>query len=247
MMLWRGIYSFWVILTFFLGLIPIILLAFLVFWLPEHKRLLTFFPFARFVIRIWERLTGYQFSDEGMEHLREGAPFVIVPNHVNLLDMPVIAPRFIHPFRPLAKRGFAFYPLLNILYFFFCIGVNRKSPSHRRASQERMLNTLKRGTSVMIFPEGTRNRTDQLLQPFYSGAFHVAVEAQVPIVPVVQLGSRPLQPPSTFTFYPGKVLVKVLPPVATKGLGMEDIPKLMERVRAIMLEALMADPSASSG
>lgn len=237
-MLWRSLYSFWVIFTFFIALVPIVLVAFLVFWLPEHPRLLTFFRFTQATIRVWEWITGYRFSSEGMEHLDEGAPFVITPNHINLLDMPVMGPRFIHPFRPLAKSDFAYYPLLNIPYFFFCIGVNRKSPEHRRASQDRMLKTLKRGTSVMIFPEGTRNRTEDLLQPFFSGAFHVAIEAQVPVVPVVQLGSRPLQPASTMKFYPGKVLVKVLPPVSTEGLTEADVPMLMEKVRRIMLDEL---------
>ena len=168
-MLLRSLYSFWVILTFFIALVPIVLCALLVFWLPEHPRLRTFFGFTKGVIRVWEWITGYRFSSEGMEHLEQGGPFVITPNHVNLLDMPVIGPRFSHPFRPLAKSAFAFYPLLNVLYFFFCIGVNRKNAAHRRASQERMLKVLRRGTSVMIFPEGTRNRTEELLQPFYAG------------------------------------------------------------------------------
>ena len=73
------------------------------------------------------------------------------------------------------------------------------------------------------------------------GAFHVAIEAQVPIVPVVQLGSHALQPASTLKFYPGKVLVKVLPPVSTKGLTEADVPELMGKIRRIMLEELMSD------
>ncbi|MFK7969094.1 MAG: lysophospholipid acyltransferase family protein [Bacteroidia bacterium] len=236
-MIFRIIYSAWVVSSFFIALIPIILGAFIVFWLPEKPRLRAFFWITHIVIKAWSYLTGYRFSTEGLEHLENG-PFVITPNHVNLLDMPVMGARFVHPFRPLAKSDFAWYPLLNILYFFFCIGVNRKDAAHRRDSQQRMLAALKRGISVMIFPEGTRNRTEALLQPFYSGAFFVAVEAQVPIVPVVQVGSRPLQPAGTMLFYPGKVKIKVLEPIPTIGLVEDDIPALIARVRAVMEKEL---------
>jgi lysophosphatidate acyltransferase len=93
--------------------------------------------------------------------------------------------------------------------------------------------------SVFIFPEGTRSyysKPDML--PFKKGAFHLAVKAQVPIVPVVCANYSKIVSVQEKRFIPGRIPVKVLKPIPTTGLGAEDVDDLMRYVREAMLEAL---------
>ncbi|KAK2510714.1 hypothetical protein Q9233_017491 [Columba guinea] len=93
-----------------------------------------------------------------------------------------------------------------------------------------------RAVRVWVFPEGTRNHSGSML-PFKRGAFHLAVQAQVPVVPIVISSYRHFYCKSERRFNPGRCVIQVLPPLPTAGLGPEDVPALTERVRAAMLEA----------
>lgn len=96
----------------------------------------------------------------------------------------------------------------------------------------------RKGVSLWIFPEGTRSsRADNDLLPFKKGAFHLSVQANVPIVPVVCENYHRLFDGKT-RLERGTLKVKVLPPISTEGLTTDDVPELAERVRKIMLEAL---------
>ena len=93
--------------------------------------------------------------------------------------------------------------------------------------------------SVYIFPEGTRSYSEHAdLLPFKKGAFHLAVQAQVPIVPVVVANYSNVLSLRRKVFRGGRIPVKVLEPVETKGKGREDVDGLLEEVRGRMLEAL---------
>lgn len=95
---------------------------------------------------------------------------------------------------------------------------------------------LKAGTSVIIFPEGTRSRTDEML-PFKEGAFRLAVDAQVPIQPVALAGTRYALPPGSLLFGPSKAVIRILEPVPTTGMTAADVPALTERVRDQIAQA----------
>ena len=93
--------------------------------------------------------------------------------------------------------------------------------------------------NVFIFPEGTRSyfqKPDML--PFKKGAFHLAIQAQVPIVPIVTANYSQLVSVQKKTFIPGRIPVKVLKPIPTIGLGVEDVDDLMRYVREEMMEVL---------
>lgn len=94
--------------------------------------------------------------------------------------------------------------------------------------------------SVFIFPEGTRSYSEKAeLLPFKKGAFHLAVQAQVPIVPIVVANYSNLLNVRRKIFRGGRIPVKVLRPVETKGLAKEDVDGLTQRVRGMMLEELV--------
>ncbi len=112
-------------------------------------------------------------------------------------------------------------------------------PVHR-GKRESALNALAecrdrlaRRVSVMIFPEGTRSRTDELL-PFKDGAFHLAIQARVPILPVAIAGTRNCMAKGSFAFRRAHARAKVLTPIATDGLTFADVATLRERTREMI-------------
>lgn len=115
---------------------------------------------------------------------------------------------------------------------------NHASALHAFASAAEHMHTKQQ--SVFIFPEGTRSYAPSpSLLPFKKGAFHLAIQAQVPIVPVVAANYAPVLDMKARHFWPGRVPVRVLPPVPTEGLAPGDVVELMGRVRARMEETLM--------
>jgi putative phosphoserine phosphatase/1-acylglycerol-3-phosphate O-acyltransferase len=93
------------------------------------------------------------------------------------------------------------------------------------------------GKSVCLSPEGTRSITDKLA-PFKKGAFHLAMQAGVPIVPIVIHNSNDVQPKGDMLFHPGTVNVEVLPPIDTSSWSAESIDRHVADVRAIYLQAM---------
>lgn len=95
---------------------------------------------------------------------------------------------------------------------------------------------LRKQVSVMMFPEGTRSRSGELL-PFKDGAFRLAVEAQAPILPLVVAGTRDCMAKGTFRFQRARARVKVLAPIETAGMTMDDVAALRERTRDVIAAA----------
>jgi 1-acyl-sn-glycerol-3-phosphate acyltransferase len=95
---------------------------------------------------------------------------------------------------------------------------------------------LEKRVSVMIFPEGTRAARAELL-PFKDGAFRLAVEAQVPLLPIAVAGTRDAMAKGSFRFRRANAEARVLDPVETTGLTLDDVPELRERVRALIAAA----------
>jgi 1-acyl-sn-glycerol-3-phosphate acyltransferase len=93
---------------------------------------------------------------------------------------------------------------------------------------------LSRRVSVMIFPEGTRSRTAELL-PFKDGAFRLAIEAGVPILPLAVSGTRNALPKHDWRFGRSVAEVRVLEPIETAGLTLDDVPALKSRVRELIV------------
>ncbi|RMG75802.1 MAG: 1-acyl-sn-glycerol-3-phosphate acyltransferase, partial [Bacteroidetes bacterium] len=185
-------------------------------------------------IRSWSLLTGIRFRVEGKEHLQPEQAYVIVPNHSNLLDIPLTGSRIHHPWKCLVKQEILNVPAVGWIIHNIAIPVDRSSKRSRQRSLIAMVRELQKGISILIFPEGTRNRTPQPLKSFYSGAFIIAIKAQKPILPVVITGIRKLQPVDTLLLYPGKVTMTYLEPIPTEGLTDKDVKELMTRVYALM-------------
>ena len=94
---------------------------------------------------------------------------------------------------------------------------------------------LKKRVSVMIFPEGTRSKTREML-PFKDGAFRLAIESGAPILPIAVAGTRYAMAKGSFQFQPAHAMAEHLEPIETTGMSLSDIPQLKERVRAAIEE-----------
>jgi 1-acyl-sn-glycerol-3-phosphate acyltransferase len=120
------------------------------------------------------------------------------------------------------------------------IPVNRKDPHSGATMLLRALHVLEKHCSVIFFPEGTRS-PDGRVGRFNDGAFHLAVKAQVPILPIAIEGSYGCLPKKSWRFgLPQTILLRLLSPVTTAGLSVDDVPVLRERIRRMILEQVAA-------
>lgn len=166
---------------------------------------------------------------------------VIVTNHGSYLDTVASYITIPHLFKTLAKKELLKLPLMGQIFLTSGIMVDRSSPESRKASFKRMVNALEGGTSILIYPEGTQNRTAEPVRDFYDGAFRLAIEAQVPIMPIATYNSRWLMPQAKiWELKPGTIRQYYFEPVPTVGLTQEDLPHLRDKVKN-MIEAKLRE------
>lgn len=114
--------------------------------------------------------------------------------------------------------------------------VDRSSGQSRKQSMDELREILKGGISILVFAEGTQNRTKEILQPFKDGAFRIAIETQLPILPLVVVGAGPLMPPGKLEIKPGKIKVIAGDPIQVEGMTSDDVQTLKQQVFDKMLE-----------
>ena len=169
------------------------------------------------------------------ENIKPDKAYIYISNHTSFLDIPGITMMIKGQFRPLAKKELKKLPVFGWIAQAASVIVDRSSNESRRKSMEHLKKILEMNIPVLIFPEGTQNRTTELLQPFYDGAFRIAIETQQPIMPVVVMGAGRLMPPGKFFIQPGKIKIVVGNEIVTEGLQIKDVTQLKEQVREAML------------
>jgi len=168
----------------------------------------------------------------------KGKPYIFVANHISYLDAPIIVKAWRQPVRPLGKVEMGRIPFFGFIYRNAIVTVDRSSPENRHESISILKRIIKRGISVVVFPEGTFNTTDKPLKDFYDGAFRVAVETQTPVKPVIFLDAFDrMHYRSIFSLTPGRCRIVYLEEIPVEGL---EVQELKERVYAAMEKTLLA-------
>jgi 1-acyl-sn-glycerol-3-phosphate acyltransferase len=237
------IYSIYAITLFFITLFLLMLIYLCVYLLNDRTRTLIAHRADKILLSVWFPICGFRIKIEGGEKIDPTGTYMFVSNHSNMLDMPLIGYFLQHYYKSLAKKELRRIPILGFLLSVISLFVDRGSAESRRKSTQTMVDALHNGMSILIFPEGTRNKTDQPLKSFYPGAFKTAILAGIPVQPFVCLGVRELQPVGTFRVYPGMMHIKVLDAIATKGMTADQSDALQERVYKMMEEEILkGDP-----
>ncbi len=198
--------------------------------------------------RAWVRAIlwtcGIRVEPSGMENVDPARPSILMSNHQSVIDIAAILATVPVPVRFVAKRELTRIPLFGwALPLSGQIIVDRGNREQAIDSLRRGAERIRAGTHVIVFPEGTRSQLGGLAD-FKSGGFHLALQAQVPIVPVSVSGSRRITPKGSLKIHSGLVRIRYGKPIPTRGLGLEDRHALKERVR----EAIVAgfDPGLQS-
>ena len=178
----------------------------------------------------------------GKEKIAANRSYVFVANHLAQVDIIASASAMPQPIRFLAKAEIKKIPVFGYMVRMLAIMVDRQSKAIREKSVQYMIEELKKGNSLFLYPEGTRNRTDQPLKEFKDGAFRVAILAQVPVAVQTLVGTKKINDPQgLLQLYPGKVDVYFGDPIETKGMTLADLEPLKERVKAEMMSHLQPE------
>ncbi|HVS80215.1 MAG TPA: lysophospholipid acyltransferase family protein [Pyrinomonadaceae bacterium] len=197
------------------------------------------YPWANWGARTWLRLSGVKVNVTGLELLDPHQPYVFVANHWSYLDA---APLFAYTGRRMglvAKKELLKAPILGYgMGFVNVIAIDRSNRDCAVESLRIATERLRSGISFGVCPEGTRARPGEMLS-FKKGAFHMAVQAGVPVVPMALKNSDVLMGRGTGEAWPGTIEMVMLPPVETCWVSSDDdLKRLVEQVQGVIMKEL---------
>ena len=175
----------------------------------------------------------WHFETDGQPPADPRHPYVAVSNHESYADIFLIS-HFPWEMKWLSKDTIFRIPVMGwMMRMAKDIPIKRGKRESVVSAMQGCRDRLGRRVSVMIFPEGTRSMTDELL-PFKDGAFKLAIEAGVPILPIAVAGTRDCMAKHSFAFRRARAKARVLPPIPTAGMTSQDVAALRDRTRALI-------------
>jgi 1-acyl-sn-glycerol-3-phosphate acyltransferase len=226
-----AIYLWVIFATVIIGTIII-----LVSFLPKSEK------FIHNMARVWGRsivwISRIKVKIRGLEHIRPSHAVIYMSNHQSNYDIPVYFSALPVQFRWLAKAELFKIPIFGrAMRGAGYISIDRSDLKSALRSMKRAAVSIRNGTSVLIFPEGTRTRDGALL-PFKTGGFSLAIDAGVPIVPLGIQGTRRVMAKGRKLIHRGEVCITLMPAVETTAYTRKTKNELMDRVHASISAAM---------
>jgi 1-acyl-sn-glycerol-3-phosphate acyltransferase len=232
-----AVYAIIIVILSCLIVLPIYLIIFNFY--PKDKAPFVAHKVSRFWAKFLFTLFFIRVIIKGKELIKPEQAYVFVCNHSSQLDIPLFAMACVNAFRFLSKIEVTKIPVMGYVVKKLYITVDRSDKDDRVKSIERMKDSLLREKiSVVLFPEGTRNRTNHPLIDFKDGAFRLAIDSQLPMAVLTILNTKDFIPANKFELKPGTVRAIWSEPIPTVGMTPSDLPALKEKVRNILLKNL---------
>lgn len=230
----KVLWAFWYFFIFAL----IFLLMYPAFAILLQKE--KWYVHANWLRVVWAKgiflFTGIKYRISYDEKLKKGQSYIFCPNHFSYLDIPMSALVARPNWRFMAKEELGGIPLLRIFFRTVDISVNRANARESFKAVQEASESLHRDMNIVIYPEGTISPHPPEMVRFKNGPFRLAIQEQVPIVPVTLPDTWKLLFVDGWKMYgrPGLSRVFVHSPIETKGMTMDDVGTLKERVREII-------------
>lgn len=171
------------------------------------------FFFIRNWASVWSFLSGIKYEIHGRENINPKQPYIYIFNHRSFVDAPIIPIAIHQEVRAIGKKELSKIPVFGFITSRVAVWVDRKDSASRKASVEKLLEILNKGISIVVAPEGTRNNTDQTLLPFQKGAFRIAVETGIPLLPMAVIGADKIMKRGSILLSPGTIRVYFSSPI----------------------------------
>jgi 1-acyl-sn-glycerol-3-phosphate acyltransferase len=218
------IWAIWGLIVFAGSLLLLLPLVVATRYMKEPKKSTIFYKISKLWMRIFLWGTGCPLKVVGKAHFKKGETYIVTSNHNALLDVPVTSPFIPSCNKTIGKISFMKIPIFNLYYERGGVFIDRKSDASRRKGYEDMKKVLAQGMHMCIYPEGTRNKTNEPLQPFKDGAFRLAVETQTAIIPCLLFNTLKAMPKKpSFVYYPAKLEMHFLAPISPIGETRESL------------------------
>jgi 1-acyl-sn-glycerol-3-phosphate acyltransferase len=222
------IWALWGLVSFIATFLIIIIPALLTYLIPNPKGQYLFIKIAKLWMDIWLLLILCPLKVKGKEHFKKGETYIVTYNHNTLLDVPITCPYIPGANKTIAKKSFTKIPLFGLFYRKGAVLVDRKNPASRIKSFEEMKKTLSQEMHMCIFPEGTRNRTNDPLKNFYDGAFKLAIDTKNNIIPTLLFNTGKAMPNNKFFYLlPHNLEMHFLEPIAPKNLTSTELKEIV--------------------
>lgn len=243
--------AIWNVWFYILGFIGIVIsLPFLfIFSIKE-----SYYPYFYWVARnIWSNIImygmGFYPEIKFKQHIKKGKSYMLVSNHKSMIDIMLMLSLSKDPIVFVGKKELEKIPLFGYFYRRVCILVDRSSPESRKEVYSKAIKRLDTGISICIFPEGGVPDPSVILDKFKNGAFSLAIQFQIPIVPITFLDCEKKFPYffayNHFYGSPGKLRANVHEFIETKGLNQENKEFLKDKVYNILHKDLLSNSSQS--
>jgi len=226
------IFAFWAAIVFVITMLIFFIPIWLISLQKDPQRSIGFHKISRIWMTIFFFLSGIRISIKGKNHFKDKENYIVVSNHNSFMDVPLTTPFMPGANKTIAKVEMAKIPLFGTIYKTGSVLVDRKDEESRKSSFIQMKAVLDMGLHMCIYPEGTRNKTNEPLQRFHNGAFKLAMGTGKEILPAIIFNTAKVLPANkSFFFWPVKIKMHFLEPVA---VGSQTLEQLKEKVFVLM-------------